>query len=1032
MEVLDWDAVEASPQSKQALPKDSFADLNISAENADVVSVLEWDQLDTELETEISEKTTPPTEAKWSFDLDDPLLNNAVSEALADEPVFSSLDLPELESVVESESKSVVIEPESDAVISVPPPPEPIEAVSAEAAIVESESDSVISVSPPPEPIEVVSAEAASPEQIETVSVQKQPEALADGDVISNATLPLVPETERVPKAIVEKTSDSAGDKPASTDTINPAIWEMFSEELAEQLQSMDGFIQTLQSNTVDANSWLSLKRSLHTVKGGARMAGMMAMGNIAHEAEDMLDKLDVSKQSPEALHSILKRVQKHVDSISLMAEQHALPVYSPVIPEEVLSGKDQDKTQKDQSDKDFIKFVREDNESLPGSFLERLLLEQADQLPDISILANGKVSAAQSITPEDQTDNAFAGQAQEHIRLPAVFLDRMIEKAASLNVQQSGIAERLQSMTDDIREFGRTANRLRQLLRSLELETEAQIHAGHHLTASAKRGDFDPLEMDEYSELQRLSRALSESINDLVNIEADLSQHLRNTGTILNETQSGSRNLYQELLVTRLIEVSAIVPRLRRVVRQAVVDIDREVSLEIIGEDLKLDRHLLQKMTAPVEHLLRNAVSHGIETVAERIKLGKPAEGHVYFNISREDGEIVIRVSDDGRGLDTNKLRHKAIELGLIRSSDVLSEQDIHRLILRSGFTTATSLSQVAGRGVGMDVVNSEVKAMGGVLQIRSKLGKGTSFILRLPLAMTANPVLFVSVQSQFYALQLGNIQGLMRLSTEDIQEYLGQEDKRLRFNDIAFPLHYLGAVLEPGLQLQLQPEHMYPIVFVRTGDQSIAWLVDAISGRREVLLQSLGALFKACRFYSAATITTDGQVVLVPDMVELATRVGESTKTAVAEAQVDEPTQHHRPQHDRMHVLVVDDSITVRKVTEKLLLGENYEVGTARDGMDALQKLDEFEPDLILSDIEMPRMDGFDLLSAVRQSELWHQVPVIMISSRTASKHRERATELGASDFLGKPYQNHELLTLIQQYLDASLEQDEAEVIR
>ena len=890
------------------------------------------------------------------------------------------------------------------------------ESVRTEVARVEAymaDPDTPIVIKPEVAEPEVAEPEVAEPEIAEPEIAEPE---IAEPEVAE----PEVAEPEMA-------ASNFTSDQDSLNNPENRAIWDMLSEELVEQLQAIDALMLSLQSKPDDAGAWQSLKRELHTIKGGTRMAGLMSMGDLAHQAETTLEDFDPVKQ-PELVTRKLQTVQQYVDEISQLSEQYATRVYSPDIPEEVLS---ESVTETAEEPDEFIAFQQDEDTAEPDSMLERLLLQQAKQLPDIAVLAANKQAATATDTNTEPLDSALSANGQEHIRLPATFLDRMIEKAASLNVQQSGIGERLQAMNDDVREFGRTATRLRQLLRSLELETEAQIHAGYRLSTPQSSGKFDPLEMDEYSELQRLSRSLAESLNDLVNIEADLSQQLRNVGGILTETQSGSRNLYQELLVTRLIEVSAIVPRLRRVVRQAAADTERDVELSIKGDSLKLDRHLLQKMTSPIEHLLRNAISHGIESKAERLKAGKPAQGTIQFEVSREDGEIVIRVSDDGRGLDSGKLRNKAVDLGLIRDGDVLPEQDVQRLILRSGFTTAAAVSQLSGRGVGMDVVNSDVKAMGGVLQIKSVAQQGTTFTMRLPLAMTANPVLFVTVQSQFYAMQLGNIQGLMRLSTEEVQTHLGMADQPLRFNDMDFPLHYLGAVLEPGLQLQLQADHMYPVVFVRTGDQCIAWLVDSISGRREVLLQSLGALFKSCRFYSAATITTDGQVVLVPDMVELASRVQEATKAPeLPEAQLDSDMRAERPLHERMHVLVVDDSITVRKVTEKLLAGENYEVGTARDGLDALQKLDEFEPDLVLSDIEMPRMDGFELLSAVRQSELWSDVPVIMISSRTAGKHRERATDLGASDFLGKPYQNDELLTLIKRHL-AARQEHEAEVV-
>ena len=831
----------------------------------------------------------------------------------------------------------------------------------------------------------------------------------------------------------------------------NQLVWTMFREELPDQLEHIDYWMQELNVKPEDWEIRRSLERELHTLKGGSRMAQLMDLGDLAHQAETLLEKLG-RHASPQEVSEKLRVLQGLVDRITSLAEHYMsldkLPVAA-TQPE--LDSKTQVSTQaKAEPIKQVvtvpetvkkpvepsIKLHKEDTQtpeaylnsptiSAPvktyDSLLERLLAEKASSLPDLSVLVERKKETKQiaANTPED----ANSALAQEQIRLPAVFLDKMIDRAGSLNMQQNALSERLQIMADDVGEFSRTASRLKQLLRSLELETEAQIHAGYRQSAAAqnKGADFDPLEMDQYSELQRLSRALAESLNDLVNIEADLGVQLRNSGTVLKDALSSSRYLHQDLLETRLVEAMVIIPRLKRIVRQTSTELGREVNLEVDGEAFKLDRHLLQRMTAPIEHLLRNAVSHGIEPPQERTILGKAAQGQITLKVFREDTEIIFQVQDDGRGLNRKRLRAKAEELGLVRTQDVLSDQETMRLILRPGFSTAGTISQISGRGVGMDVVSSEVKALGGHLQIASVEGQGTLFTMRLPFAMAANPVLFVGTQTQTYALPLGYVQGLSRLDLAKVREHLDQPDKFITFTGNNYAVRYLGTLLEPGTQLTLQDEHVYPVVFVRTGGgHCIAWLVDKIFGRREVVLQSLGNLFKESRFYSSATITSDGEVVLLPDMADLALRVnGLATNNEANESAfvIAPPERHERP-----HILVVDDSITVRKVTEKLLISENMLVGTAKDGLEAMEILEKFDPDLILMDIEMPRMDGFEVLETVRQNPDWNHVPIIMISSRTAEKHQQRAEQLGANSFLGKPYQNQELMALIRRYLALS----------
>jgi chemosensory pili system protein ChpA (sensor histidine kinase/response regulator) len=530
---------------------------------------------------------------------------------------------------------------------------------------------------------------------------------------------------------------------------------------------------------------------------------------------------------------------------------------------------------------------------------------------------------------------------------------------------------------------------------------------------------------MDQYAEIQRISRSLAESLNDLVNLEVDLAGQVRKGEQLLQADMRSTRKLQQDLLDTRLVAVTMLVPRLRRLTRQVASELNKQVALEVLGEECELDRNLFQNMTAPLEHLIRNAISHGLEVPDEREQRGKPRTGKITLSISRGESEIVIRFRDDGRGLNRQRLHTRAVEMGIIREGQALPEAELDRLILRPGFSTAPTISQIAGRGIGMDVVHSELKALGGSLQIESRPDEGVEFIMHLPFTLVVNPVLLVDVQGQVYALPLIGIQGLARLSGKQIQEALQTEGATLAFAGQDYALRHLGGVL--GAQRAEQvfaADERFPVVFVQLQGQATAWVIDHIRGRREVVLQPLGTLFKNCRLYSAATVSPDGSVFLVPDMAELARLVvvgqglpGEPE--ALVEAPADEPVGPPR-------VLVVDDSITVRRVTEKFLGSRDYTVMTAKDGMEALERMAEFQPDVVLLDIEMPRMDGFELLGHLRRDPQWARLPVIMISSRTAQKHREHAGALGATGFLGKPYQNEVLLDALQEVLATGHEAD------
>lgn len=808
-------------------------------------------------------------------------------------------------------------------------------------------------------------------------------------------------------------------------------VWEMFKEELPDQLLTIDQQMQQLIADPGSAEVLKELERELHTLKGSSRMAQLTDMGNAAHEAEELLE--GVRRERGRVLsQEELSKLQSDIDKIGVLSEQYALsglpgaetsgkaapPVSEPAEPEaEIAEAREEAAGTGIERPQPQVAKAR-----TYDSYLERVLFEQSGVLPDLSVLEGiDALSVEQASKESAPVTPSLALKDQEQVRISAAYLDKMVESSNAMNIMQNATRERLVLMGEDVGEFGRTAARLKQLLRSLELETETQIHAGYRDVGEKGRQNtgFDPLEMDEYSEIQRLSRALAESLNDLVNIEGDLTTHLRTVDKFVSDSTQTGRELHQNLLTTRLVEVSAIIPRLRRIMRQVASEFGRKVSFEIDGETLKLDRYLLQRMTAPIEHLLRNAVFHGVETPDERVAMGKMAEGGILLEVEQEDTDVVFRISDDGRGLDKEKICAKAIEQGLMVVGDQLSDQDAYKLILRSGFTTVTEANQVAGRGVGMDVVNSEIKALGGSLSIDSDSGSGSEFTVRLPLTMAANPVLFVVIQKQQYALPLGGVQGLTRLTAEEVKQHLGKSDAPLILDDQPYMLQYLGDALGHPGRVELREGDMHVVIYMNMGVHHIAWLVDAINGRHEVVLQSLGALFKTCRFYSAATVTSDGDVIMVPDMLELAEQAMIKPPSEEELVLADDEFVAPVVQHENPHILIVDDSITVRKVTEKLLVNENFVVDTAKDGLEAMEKLAVFEADLVLLDIEMPRMDGFEVLSAVRNKQKWKDLPIIMISSRTAEKHLLHAKELGASDFLGKPYQNQDLLEHIFKHL-------------
>ena len=835
-----------------------------------------------------------------------------------------------------------------------------------------------------------------------------------------------------------------AASLPSESDSEARLIWQLFWEEFPDQIQSLDQHLQQLRYDPGNNDIIHELEREFHTIKGGARMAQLSDMADISHNAESLLNQMHyvTTVAEPE-----LNTLQQAVDQLHELAEAYsrltappppetktpnnnapepppsvttapATPPVTTVVPEALNLKQTVNQTwARPRSSKDEF-----------GSMLERLLVEQAESLPDIRVLDTA-ARTKQTIPVEEQTNSTQPAANQESIRLSAAFIDNLINRAVGLNMQQIRMSEHLSCMGMDVDELIRTVARLRQQVRALELESEAQIHSGRSAVAATNRhannnkdkDAFDPLEMDQYAEIQRISRSLAESLNDLVNLEADLAAQLRKGEQLLQADMQTTRQLQQDLLDTRLVALTMLVPRLRRLTRQTATELEKQVTLEIEGEECELDRNLLQHMTAPLEHLIRNSISHGIELPDERERVGKARTGKIVLSVSRDEAEIVIRFRDDGCGLDRQRLLKKAREQGLVGAHEILSDSEIERLILRPGFSTAQSVSQIAGRGIGMDVVYSELKALGGSLQIHSERGKGIEFTMRLPFTLVVNPVLLTEVQGQTYALPISGIQGLSRINGKDLNEAVQQPNAYIDFANQKYPLYHMADLIgQNPVANEFPADEHFPVIFINLQGQSVAWIIDNLRGRREVVLQPLGIMFRNCRLYSAATVSPDGRVFLVPDMAELARQAIQQNKVAAIADHVPETKAPEVAGPAR--IMVVDDSITVRRVTEKFLASQDYIVGTAKDGMEALEKVGDFMPDVVLLDIEMPRMDGFELLGHLRRDPRWVNLPVIMISSRTANKHREHAASIGATGFLGKPYQNDVLLSAISEVLETA----------
>ena len=605
--------------------------------------------------------------------------------------------------------------------------------------------------------------------------------------------------------------------------------------------------------------------------------------------------------------------------------------------------------------------------------------------------------------------DNAksSSSQSSEKIRVRADLLDYLSNFAGEVSITRDQVTQQHGVMHQQLEEMEETVSRLHEQLRKLEIETETQILYRYEDTVQDTNTEFDPLELDRFSTIQQLSRSLTETVNDLNNISRSMGNVMRETDILLLQQSRLNTDLQQGLMHTRLLPFNSIVPRLERIVRQTNSELNKQSQLLVSGADLELDRTILDRLVAPIEH--------GLETADERSQQGKEQTGRLQINMQREGSEVVITIADDGQGLNIEKIKQRAISQNLIDPNNIPNEQTLIQLILTSGFSTADTISQLAGRGVGMDVVSNEIRALKGRLSISSQPGKGTQFHLRLPLTLSVMQALLISVNQQQFAVPLSAVNAGERISIQHIGELMAQQKPTYTFHGEHYDFIPLGNLLGQPLNLLENLSHQMPLLLFRSGDIKIALAVDSIDSNREIVIKSVGQQLGQISAINGATILGDGRVIFIldiPTLIEDYQAPSGTTNLQQASESFKKIEENRNPL-----AMIVDDSITMRKATEGLLT--RLDVVTAKDGVDALARLYEQTPDIVLLDVEMPRMDGFEFASIIRNDSQFKHLPIIMITSRTGDKHRQRAMSIGVNAYLGKPYQDDELIISMKQQL-------------
>jgi len=769
---------------------------------------------------------------------------------------------------------------------------------------------------------------------------------------------------------------------------------ETFLEEAEEILESTDEFLTKWFEQRSDRSLLLQLQRAAHSLKGGARMVENEPVAAISYQLETTFEQFAVHHFNSNAYdlllqttfswlkQAIFERDYSNFDSLRLSLESIELVNVTAQLPNRVTQANSL-------STPKIFEFIQGDGTEPPAMLGEW-----------------GSSS---------QQDNS-----NEMIRISADLVEKMIDLSGENAINRSRIEMDLGQIGNTLNEMELAMKRLADQLRRMEGELESQIIAKHG-SENSRYADFDPLEMDQYSSLNQLSKSLAESASDLVDFKRTLADKIRDAEGLLLQQSRIQAEIQESLMRTRLVPFSRLLPRLQRIVRQTSSTLNRPTELIVNNTEGELDRTILERLVTPFEHMLRNAIDHGIEDTEQRQQAKKTAVGQIELNISRQGTDVLVSFSDDGKGIDEAKIKEKALNLGLIKADQFLDKQEILQLIFHPGFSTAKEVTQISGRGVGLDVVQSEIKALGGHVSVDSNLGEGTTFTIRVPTTVSVSDALMVKAGDQQFAISLAQIDRIVRIAPSTLEAYFNSKDDFFKIDNTNYKLRYLSEfVSNQPLPRLSNIAHSLPVLLIKGNNgQTIALLVDQLIGSRaQIVVKPIGQQFSSVGVVAGATILGNGQVCLILEGQNIARQIQATQRIK----HISDSRDLLRHNNARRLIMIVDDSVTVRKVTSRLLERQGYDVVTAKDGVDAIEQLENVKPDLMLLDIEMPRMDGFEVTNLVRHHEVHQDLPIIMITSRTGEKHRERAFSLGVTHYMGKPFQEAELLSNVENLLEAS----------
>lgn len=830
-------------------------------------------------------------------------------------------------------------------------------------------------------------------------------------------------------------------------------IIEFFLVEAGDHLQNLNKGLLSLEKNPSDTAMIDELFRAAHTLKGSAAMMGFQGISDVAHKAEDMLGQfrsgtIPICKESLNFLFDSVDAVKLMVDSVAAnepedqlvvesiaRAYRDALETFQKTIPAAGPTPAAHP-LKKDELDLAWEK-----------AFEVEPLAEEAVK-PALPKAAPPKISSPKPVvaSPPPMAESPLKQELEEakksgvlekrgigrratdttelekqFIRVNIDRLDNLMNLVGEMIVSRNRLSHQVDFIKSLREELAFSQGRLLREIKKFEEKYEYTLSVTGPGMAPQQEveqsNDFLELEFDRYDDFNLLSRKLTEITNDTNEIMNELAAFFDSFELDTGRMATITSNLQDEITMARMVDVDKLYQMFQRPVRDLAQEENKLVNMVVSGGETKIDKTIFEIISDPLMHMVRNAISHGLEPEQERRALGKDTTGLLILKARHEGNSIIIEIEDDGRGMDPPTLKRTAVEKGFITSSEALTLSDAEaiNLIFHPGFSTAATVGKVSGRGVGMDVVSNHLLRINGRIDIKTEKNVGTKFIIRLPLTLAIAQALIVKLKDQEIAVPMNLVEETTRFSFKDIQHAAGEQMVNLRGSMLR--LVKLNELLGVGKFPMQDESFRQPTLILGTAEKRLALMVEDITSREEIVVKSLGDYLKGLKLFSGATLSGEGNVRLI---LNIASFFGEETLVSSrASIGIAKPAPTVEEALRKPRVLVVDDSISIRKYVQRFLDRTGYEVEVAPDGMEALNVMGRIKFDAVITDLEMPVMHGYDLMAEMRKSPEFMNIPVIVLTSRAGEKHRQKAMEMGAQGYLVKPFEEQEMLEALKKLL-------------